>query len=179
MHTLPVKPWQLITSKGVVSAAVVLVSILVAVVSMLILAGFNAFVDVADFFAELGKMLKEEPKFILAGIEMLIVLVLSVLKSIYQIYASLSIGQLSGKHRILLALGAYIGISVILSILGVIMMSIGEELGIVDWFVGLGDRSVFPMTQAGIVGMFLLTVVQLAVFHVITERILSKKLNLL
>ena len=110
---------------------------------------------------------------------MLIVLVLSVLKSIYQIYASLSIGQLSGKHRILLALGAYIGISVILSILGVIMMSIGEELGIVDWFVGLGDRSVFPMTQAGIVGMFLLTVVQLAVFHVITERILSKKLNLL
>lgn len=179
MHTLPVKPWQLITSKGVVSAAVVLVSILVAVVSMLILAGFNAFVDVADFFAELGKMLKEEPKFILAGIEMLIVLVLSVLKSIYQIYASLSIGQLSGKHRILLALGAYIGISVILSILGVIMMSIGEELGIVDWFVGLGDRSVFSLTQAGIVGMFLLTVVQLAVFHVITERILSKKLNLL
>lgn len=179
MHTLPVKPWQLITSKGIVSAAVVLVSILVAAVSMLILAGFNAFVDVADFFAELGKMLKEEPKFILVGIEMLIVLVLSVLKSIYQIYASLAIGQLSGRHRILLALGAYIGISVVLSMLGVILMMTGEELGVISWFTSLGDRSVYALTQTGIGGMFLLTAVQLVAFHIITERLLTKKLNLI
>ena len=39
-------------------------------------------------------------------------MVLSLLKSIYQVYASLAIGQLQlGKHRILLSLAAYIGLS--------------------------------------------------------------------
>ena len=42
MHTLPVKPWQLITSKGLVAAGVVLLSIIVAMVSLAILAGLSS-----------------------------------------------------------------------------------------------------------------------------------------
>ena len=39
MHTLPVKPWQLITSKGIVACAVVIISIVCAVISIFILIG--------------------------------------------------------------------------------------------------------------------------------------------
>ena len=42
MHTLPVKPWQLITSKGIVAAIVVIGSIIIAFLSIMILAGINS-----------------------------------------------------------------------------------------------------------------------------------------
>lgn len=179
MHTLPVKPWQLITAKGIVAAGVVLVGIIVAILSFTILFGIGDLGDFTAFFKELFEFCSKNPKYILVGFEVLIIIVLSLLKSIYQIYASLAIGQLAGKYRILLSLGAYIALSIILSILGVVFLNIGAELGIADWMVSVSEtNNPFELGQLAILGMFVLTVIQLAAFHVITERILSKKLNL-
>ena len=110
MHTLPVKPWQLITSKGVVAAGVVLVSMIVEFLSILALAGANGFKVVPEMFRAVGAFLDKDPWYILFFVEGVILILLSLLKSIYQIYASLAIGQLANKHRVLLALGAYIGL---------------------------------------------------------------------
>ena len=181
MNTLPVKPWQLITSKGIVAAGIVFASTLVAIISIMILAGIGSLKAFPDMFSFLGDLWHEDPKFILILIEVLILIVLSVLKSIYQVYAALAIGQLANKHRLLLALGAYIGLSMLVTTLFTVLMigigNLGTVTSIVLWLNSVGN-DVFAGSQLGIGVLFVLTAIQLAGFHVITERLLSLKLNL-
>ena len=181
MHTLPVKPWQLITSKGIIAALIVMISVLVAFLSILVLAGVSGLETIPEMFGALGAIWEEEPRMVLVIVEAIILLVLSVLKSVYQKYAALAIGQLSNKHRILLSLGAYIGISMIMSILFLLIVAASDSVGTISWlsvFIANNDSDPFAISQMAIGIMFVLTAVQLAAFHVVTERILSLKLNL-
>ena len=181
MHTLPVKPWQLITSKGIIAALIVMISVLVAFLSILVLAGVSGLETIPEMFGALGAIWEEEPRMVLVIVEAIILLVLSVLKSVYQIYAALAIGQLANKHRILLSLGAYIGISMIMSILFLLIVAASDSVGTISWlsvFIANNDSDPFAISQMAIGIMFELTAVQLAAFHVVTERILSLKLNL-
>ncbi len=181
MHTLPVKPWQLITSKGVVAALIVMISVLVAFISILLLAGSNGFSVIPEAFGALGAIWEEDPKIMLVIVEAVILLVLGILKSVYQIYAALAIGQLANKHRILLSLGAYIGISMIMSILLLLIVAASDNVGTMSWmavFIANNDNDPFAISQMAIGIMFVMTAVQLVIFHVVTERILSLKLNL-
>lgn len=188
MHTLPVKPWQLITSKGIVAVVVVAVSIICAVLSILILVGINDMAGLVHaakaFFAVLG----EEPRLILVMIEAVIIMIVGIMKSVYQIYAAMAIGQLADKHRLLTSLGAYIGISVVLTVVAVTAVSIGSIIGVDVWLndwlmsieasVGI-TRDGFILVQAGLGAAFVIAALQVAVFHIVAERILSKKLNLI
>ena len=181
MHTLPVNPWQLITSKGIIAALIVMISVLVAFLSILVLAGVSGLETIPEMFGALGAIWEEEPRMVLVIVEAIILLVLSVLKSVYQIYAALAIGQLANKHRILLSLGAYIGISMIMSILFLLIVAASDSVGTISWlsvFIANNDSDPFAISQMAIGIMFVLTAVQLAAFHVVTERILSLKLNL-
>lgn len=181
MHTLPVKPWQLITSKGIIAALIVMISVLVAFLSILVLAGVSGLEMIPKMFGALGAIWEEEPRVVLVIVEAIILLVLGVLKSVYQIYAALAIGQLANKHRILLSLGAYIGISMIMSILFLLIVAASDSVGTISWlsvFIANNDSDPFAISQMAIGIMFVLTAVQLAAFHVVTERILSLKLNL-
>ena len=188
MHTLPVKPWQLITSKGIVACAVVMISIICAVLSVLILVGIDDISGLVtgakEFFAVLG----EEPRLILVIIEVIILAIFGTMASIYHIYAAMAIGQLTGKHRLLASLGAYIAINIALTVLATVIIVVGDMTGIDVWLsewllsieasVGMNDDG-FILVQAGLGAAFAVVIVQLAAFHVITERILSKKLNLI
>jgi len=188
MHTLPVKPWQLITSKGIVACAVVMISIICAVLSVLILVGIDDISGLVtgakEFFAVLG----EEPRLILVIIEVIILAIFGTMASIYHIYAAMAIGQLTGKHRLLASLGAYIAINIALTVLATVIIVIGDRLCLDVWIsewlwsieasVGMNDDG-FILVQAGLGAAFAVVIVQLAAFHVITERILSKKLNLI
>lgn len=184
MHTLPVKPWQLITAKGAVASIVVIISGIAAALSIFILVGIQNMGDISTMFKAFFGACGEHPKLVLVVIEGIIILVLGVMKSVYQIYTAMAIGQLAGKHRILLSLGAYIGISVILTIITGILGTIAEASGLGLWISGLiMDMNIyadgFYAVQIMIAFIFLLTAVQLVVFHIVTERILSKKLNLI
>ena len=175
------KPWQLITSKGIIAALIVMISVLVAFLSILVLAGVSGLETIPEMFGALGAIWEEEPRMVLVIVEAIILLVLSVLKSVYQIYAALAIGQLANKHRILLSLGAYIGISMIMSILFLLIVAASDSVGTISWlsvFIANNDSDPFAISQMAIGIMFVLTAVQLAAFHVVTERILSLKLNL-
>lgn len=188
MHTLPVKPWQLITSKGIVACSVVMISIICAVLSVLILVGIDDISGLItggkEFFAVLG----EEPRLILVIIEVIILAIFGTMASIYHIYAAMAIGQLTGKHRLLASLGAYIAINIALTVLATVIIVIGDRLCLDVWLsewlwsieasAGMNNDG-FIMVQAGLGAAFVVAVVQLAAFHVITERILSKKLNLI
>ena len=182
MNTLPVKPWQLITSKGVVAALLVIAGVAVSIISVMILAGLSGIADITEAFREISAVMKAEPMLILTAIELLIIVIAGLLKSIYQVYASLAIGQLVNKHRILLALGAYIGINIALSVIAMILMTAAGATGVSDWFINTISvydiDSVLNVSQAFMAVIFGLTVIQLAAFHVVTERIMSLKLNL-
>ena len=95
-------------------------------------------------------------------------------------YASLAIGQLASKHRILLSLGAYIGLSTAVTVFAMAIVIIAGNLNIGYWLSSWDGSAddVFGLSQIAIAGMFVLTGIQLAAFHIITERILSKGLNL-
>lgn len=181
MHTLPVKPWQLITAKGIVAAGIVLVSLIVAFLSVLALAGASGFEVIPRMLRTVGAVWEEDFRYILFFAEGVILVVLTLLKSIYQIYASLAIGQMANKHRILPSLGAYIGINIAVTILFVILVATTDSIGVIQWFneaVGGESDQVFWAGQAGVAAIFFMTAIQLAGFHVITERILTLKLNL-
>lgn len=181
MHTLPVKPWQLITAKGVSALIIVCASVIVSILSFMILAGTGSFGAIVEFCDLIREMFREEPKVILVAAEFLVLAILSLLKSIYQIYASLSIGQLAGKHRILLSLGAYVGINIVITVLAVLIMMLLDVTGALNGWSSLSLNTVNDMLNAGqtVLGFAAaVTVIQLAAFHVITERILSLRLNL-
>ena len=179
MHTLPVKPWQLITAKGFTAFVVVIVSGIIAVISIFLLMGVNVSIgDLGEFLGYIFKMYRKEPVFILYTFEAILLAALSILKTIYKTYASMSIGQLSDNHKILVSVAAYIGISAaIMFIAGIFLQFADGEMftGMMDY---INNMSRFKSVQFLMVGYMLYLGVQLAAFHVISERLLTKKLNL-
>lgn len=181
MHTLPIRAWQLITAKGIVAAMVVIISVITAFISLMILAGGGGIGMLPAVWDFMGRIWDEDPRYILVMAEVIILIVLSVLKSIYQIYAALAIGQLANKHRILLALGAYIGMSMLVSAIFMTLAVVADNVGFMGWLGTMFadvENDVFSVSQMAVASFFLMTAVQLAAFHVITERILSLRLNL-
>lgn len=191
MHTLPVKTWQLITAKGVVAAGIVVVSILVSILALIISAGIYG-AEVVQVFKDIGLAIRECPMSLLAGFELLVLMILWILTKVYEVYASMSIGQLAGKHRALLSIGAYVGIEVILDIIGIALISfivktgIGERIA--DSFTVLDNMDAFDtaaisakaisLAQPEFIAILVAVIALLAVFHIITERLLATRLNL-
>ena len=140
MHTLPVKPWQLITAKGVSALIIVCASVIVSILSIMILAGTGSFGAIVEFCDLIREMFREEPKVILVAAEFLVLAILSLL-----------------------------------------IMMLLDVTGALNGWSSLSLNTVNDMLNAGqaVLGFFAaVTVIQLAAFHVITERILSLRLNL-
>lgn len=183
MHTLPVKTWQLITAKGVVAAAVSLISILAATLSVLILMAFDGGIEYfGEFMSELLRTLGKYPAYIAIMLEALLLGVCWIAAMIYKAYAALSIGQLAQKHRIALSVGAWIGIGVVFLILMSILGNLSFSSAFSDWLEGILEGMVndSPLNaiQVGMWILILVEAVQIAIFHVVSEQILRRKLNL-
>ena len=179
MHTLPAKPWQLITAKGITAFVTAVISGIVAILAFICLGGFEdirtGFVFVGDVF----RAFEHDPRYIVIAIEVVLILIFGVLKTIYQLYAAMSIGQLFDKHRVLCSVLSYILLSIALAFIGVAGLSGFGDLitdTIETWYVNLDEYKTINFVA---LSMFAVEFVQVALFHVISERILSKKLNLL
>lgn len=179
MHTLPVSKTNLIASKGFVAAVVLLISILMIILSIVIL---NTIVNtgqtvevIKSFFSTLG----EYPITILFLIEGIILTVTWLLIVIYKIYLAMAIGQLSNDHRGLIAVGAYFGINIAVTILESIVGVIVVKLSIGSWIIELG-KGMGDYTQSNILALFIFVILAifLIILHIVTEKILSSKLNL-
>ena len=100
MFTLPVKPWQLLTSKVVSALVVCALSLGVGVLSVMIL-GYQM-EDYQRMFSGLGTTIQTYPESFIA----LLVLGLAyAFAAITQIYVSLALGHLANRHRIAWAVG--------------------------------------------------------------------------
>jgi len=190
MFTLPVKSWQLILSKAVSAVIVLAVSSVVAGVSLCIMASASLWlrgfmtVQIPSMFDDLRQELS------LSGFSFAVVIaeliVLSLLDSavgIYQIYAAIALGHLFRKHRVILSFVMYLLLNSAVSTFSSRFIFLGVNshafASFTHWLRMLADGGK-GLLAANIVlaGLFLLIVLQLAVFHLITERILSKRLNL-
>ena len=170
MFTLPVKPWQLLTSKVVSALVVCVLSLGVGVLSMMIL-GYQM-EDYQRMFSGLGTTIQTYPESFIA----LLVLGLAyAFAAITQIYVSQALGHLANRHRIAWAVGVYIAIQTVLSW---VFTNSWDPLRVMLWgtsypvFLDVGRFNQFLWIMAGIY------LVLGGIFFLVTERILSKKLNL-
>ncbi len=179
MFTLPVKTSQLVTSKLLTAMIVTIISILVGILSIFCLAP-DLLKEIIQGWDGLTQMLTEEvPHWRLLTVEVLILFIVSGLSRILHIYASMALGHLGSKHRIALSVAAYIGLSVVMTVLATGLMHFFKFAAAYDSFLSMIES----MPSFGAVQLFLglmlvICVVPGAAFYIITERILAKRLNL-
>lgn len=187
MFTLPVKTWHLLASKATTALVMSVLSALTAMVSIFILTlgmannplelvlSFFAFDKWALVFRALTEFTPTWPLYVVESILLAAAYGLSFL---FHIYLALALGHLAKKHRIMMAVVAYIAISLIVSFLtGMLMLALGSPtLGLDTWLA----HTLTPQGGLHLVfcGLLAYLFVQLAVYFFGTERILSKKLNL-
>ena len=182
MHTLPVTTRQLITSKGLVAATIVFASIVVGGISVLIIITLTDAQSFGQFLAACAELPAAISKnmnlgqFFLLVIEGIVLSIGLLLTWIYKIYAALSIGQLVDKHRILLSLGAFIGFDVAFGMITGIIGAIGSYLKLNFNFYLLSNW--FVRVQIPVLIFLVIEVIIILIYHIISELLLSKKLNL-
>ena len=170
MFTLPVKPWQLLTSKVVSALVVCALSLGVGVLSVMIV-GYQM-EDYQRMFSGLGTTIQTYAE---SSIALLVLGLACAFAAITQIYVALALGHLANRHRIAWAVGVYIAIQTVLSW---VFTNSWDPLRVMLWgtsypvFLDVGRFNQFLWIMAGIY------LVLGGIFFLVTERILSKKLNL-
>ena len=180
--TLPVEVWQLIVSKVIVAAIVNLISGLIAALSCLILflgISKEIFYSMGYTFSVIWRSMTGElgaytGVLIVLGILFLIV---TSICGIYMLYASMSLGQLMEDHRVAGSFLAYIGLNMAVSTITNIGTMIVTNI-LPDNLVNImADNAGLIITLYMLI-MLVINGIQLAVYHVITEYVLTNKLNL-
>ncbi len=176
MNTLPVKPYLNIINKILVSAIWTIVSCFVAFLSLLIL--FATLHDIREIisliipsFREIYSNYGSFPYLIF--FELCILGIIQIIKSITMIYASMSIGHLFSKSKILLSFVSFIVLNIVVNIINSIGVSISLKLDLL--------KSVSPSTGSiGILFLVLIltNIIYFSIYFFITNYILKNKLNL-
>ncbi|MCI8430663.1 MAG: hypothetical protein HFI16_10505 [Lachnospiraceae bacterium] len=182
MFTLPVKVWELIVSKALTATLVASVSIVVGIFSGMILAVFSTS-DVVYIFAYIWKNFLDSfvelgPVFWINLLLFIIMMILGTAGSIYHVYAAMSLGHLFATHKVVGSCLSYIGISIITSVVeNIIGAVMGYVLPDINYY-GMSWGLMEAMSSLYLLYMIAAAVLQIVILHIITERILSKKLNL-
>ncbi len=178
MHTLPVKPRQLIGSKLVCAVVVTFVSILVAIASILLIVPLEAS-DYANFFRALGEMNRDYgANFVFFWVELLVFFLAGMAEGYLMLYAAMAIGHLAHKNRVLWSVVAYIAINTAVDALTGKLVNfyvITDEHLFQRMVISMGEWNAW---HTSIWTAIAVTAVLAAVFYVVTSYILGKKLNL-
>lgn len=176
MNTLPVTTITNITSKISIATFWNIVSGFVALISIIIM----AFEPVAfgKFFDELFRGFSEASKefgiqIYIIVLEVIIAVLVQLIKSITMIFASISIGHLFSKHRILSSFGAFI-------VLNLVTTAITSSIGIgfsYSNLINMHIESFWPI-HLFLIFAILFNLIFFIVYFIITNYILKNKLNL-
>lgn len=185
MHTLPVTPRQLILSKGIVATVWSLITSALIVLSIMSLGAcfvlnlsdeFSYVHTVFDLFPYLVEMLEEvfDMQFVSLVIWFIIYSILGTISGISMIYGAVSLGQLFTKHKVMGAFLSYFGIYMaIQTVTSVLMTPITTKIMLT------GE----PLSMSGFLNPILFASLILSVvigiaLYILTEYIMTKKLNL-
>lgn len=180
--TLPVKAHSHIDSKMIVSLMWTALSVIVSFISIFVMAineetivqlrkFINDFIPAFNSLGAAGYMI------VLEGFLFVIV---GVLASIITIYAAITVGNMSSKHKLLAGIGAYIGFGVIEQIFSsIILTSFGGAVE--KYFESLRNYStpeVLNAVQLIILACIAFYIIFGAAYYFLTNWMLKKKLNL-
>lgn len=182
MFTIPVKPWQLVASKLISAVVISIISGVVALASVAIIAYFP---EMGQVLAELWKMgMKNVPNFLPLVILLVVSLFVGIICSVSQVYASMALGHLAGSHRVGFAVLAFIVLSVIWSTVGSVIGLFGYPdltstmISINEIEVSVDVAGISNVLLTATVWGLILDVVRCVVHLIITNYILSRRLNL-
>lgn len=183
MLTLPVKPWKHIVSKLLTSMLWMVASVIVAMISILMIAYKKGtlteiFKALATVHTQINEQLSAWAYLLM--FEMVLGVLLFLASGILIIYASISIGHLFNRHKMLASFGAFIGLNALSQIYLVMISSIIFR---VSHFVNIHLSSVgFASSQSIIqlgIGLGIIIIgLPCAAYFAATNFILSKRLNL-
>jgi hypothetical protein len=180
MFTLPTKTWKHIVSKLIVSMMWTAISGIVTVTSILIVAYTRFFVDeLPRFFESISKFFESfGASSVLFTVEFLLGAIISLASTVLIIYASIAVGHLFSRHRILASLGAFIVINTVTQTIFTIAGIIGGSIPI---FRQIGKQDNFamdPLFHVVIWLVIIFTGLISAGYFILTNYILSRHLNL-
>ena len=168
MFTLPVTTRSLILSK-VISALIIScgTALVIALLGVEIIAISPAkLMNVATYFGNWVIEVHAGPWIGYGAV----IAVVGLLSGIYHIYAAMAIGQLSNGNRFLFAFVAYAGLSIVVSLVGIPTMASFDN-------VGANLQNAFGFDSD--LWIYLIeNIVIIVIYHIVTEVILTKKLNL-
>ena len=179
MHTLPVKPWQLIFSKLICSIVTFIVSVLVGLLSIFIVIPFST-TDMLNFWPLLFTALSSQGiNGILAPLEILLLLLVSLAQCF--LYLAMAIGHLFNKNRILMSIVAFLAINFVVSLIFSsatfsFFSLVGEQ--ITELLYDRMQISVWGMFHMAVGLLILGSAAAAGVYFFFTERILHRRLNL-
>lgn len=177
MFTLPVTPRQNIVAKLLMSVAWEVISFLVVILSLF------AMLAQADFFTKFGEVITAfnnwdvnfNKNVFVAW--MVAAVVVSLFTSILYIYASISIGQLFTRHKLIASFGAFIALNFVTQAVSSIIMAIMYVVN------PNGINIDESQLTTGLMSLFFGAVILLNLlfgigYYIVSNVILTKKLNL-
>lgn len=182
MFTLPVKTWQLTFSKACISLIMACFSMIVGCLSLGLLFSANFFPALFSLPRQIASLISEAVSYDAAGtlnfglfcLELLAAVLVSAFGSLYHLYLSMSLGQLSKNHKIAFSVLWYIVINAVLNLLEVFLLNL--FLFLPD-MVRLLNGSILILHLIGL-GLLFLGLVKTVLFAGTTNWILDRKLNL-
>ena len=179
MNTLPVKPWNNILSKLIVALVWSIVSGVVAIISIIILAYQKGlFLEIITLIPQLFREVTTVSGMngLISILQFILMMFVGGVSSILMIYASLSIGSLFQKRKILASFGAFILLNIVTNILSTIV----QFPVIMKLNSTTTNLYEFPFLVVNTMMLIILiTMIVLSIgYFVISNYILSKKLNL-
>ncbi len=177
--TLPVKTHTHIDAKLLVTLIWVLLSTLIAAISIFILA-----VD-GQTMRKIGELLSQLNPFLakygasvwIAFIEGIALVLVSTLCQTAEIYSAITVGNLSSKHKLIAGIGAYIGFGVVMQTVASIFVSMFKPF-FENYFTAANPDFPFPAINFMLLIILLMQLIYLGIFYFLTDWLLSRKLNL-
>lgn len=180
--TLPVKIHSHIDCKMLVTLMWAVLSVLASAISIFVMAvNEKTIVGIQEFFSEvISAFNKLGPAGYNIVFEVLLLAVAAILCQTLTIYAAITVGNMSSKHKILLGIGAYLGFGIIEQIISSILLtSFGGKMShYFQWLNIAANSDQILAVQYVLLGMLVYVSVFGAAYYFLTSWMLRKKLNL-
>lgn len=182
MFTLPVKTWKLIFSKACVSFLVAVLSVIVGIFSMGLFGGMDFFRALYELpilmWAFLTEGYRADPAafayMVFFALEVLAGLVIAAFASIYELYFSMALGQLSRNHKVVWSVFWFMVVSTAMNFVSMLLM--GNGMALMD-FAETAEDMAMRLHMMGF-GMMAVQAVSLVILMLGTGYVLDRKLNL-
>lgn len=181
-YMLPVSRGTLLSSKLLSGMIAVVVSCIVAFISIILVMPFSA---LPDFFAELGNLLSAftQPDTLAVGLMILVMGIVGLAQTVLQFDLAMALGQLMNKNKLLWSILYFFALQFVVQLITMLLALAGGSavLNFGPMFVQQFDLSNISELTAmlGLLGLMLAYICAVAVgMYFTTDWLLRKKLNL-